>query len=262
MDTIKFNKPSHGNRGWYVVAKFRDVSIGNQYLTTDGSIDYVGEGSTDRFYFPSEAAAQKAINNYSIPITNPCKEISMPPLTTAPKTRFKVFDKSGNVNAKGVIHQAAKHGFVDNRPFVNTIIDTEFGRILSLIESTNFHRIYEDHAPDLNIVLLAIINQLKAFQDAMDEKDYKASKQVKLSISLKYYYFEKLLADPTSHKWIADYLTKENMHADSVNIFVSNKFTIRISDGVLELFENVGDYDVECYRLPIKYDAENNNFHV
>lgn len=164
---------------------------------------------------------------------------------------YKVFDKKGNINVKGVMYQHAKTG-KDRRPFVQDIIAKERNKIQAAIKRTDFATHYEKHAPYCDLRLLQVIITLKEYKDRLERSETVLSSAELLN----YYEFKKLAAQKTDYTWIAKYLTHDNIAKPLTCLFESNKLQVRIESGSIVAS---GEFNA---KVPIKYNEETKQFHL
>ena len=158
----------------------------------------------------------------------------------------------GNLNIKGIIHQAAK-GIKDDRPFVVALIDEELERVKTAIKNNprdTFN--YEGYDIRIHCLRNLILNTKTAIES---DETFKVSP----IIAIRFYEFEKLIKKPLDCSWIKSYLTQENMQKPSVSLFKSNKMQIKLENGIVSL---VDFKTSRTYNTPVLYDKTKNEFYL
>ena len=176
---------------------------------------------------------------------------TMQKILKEPQAMIAPFNK-GNLNIKGIIHQAAK-GIKDDRPFVIALIDEELDRIKTIIKNTPKDAFkyegYDIRAHHLKNLIL----ESKAVIDF--DKEFKITPL----LAIRFYEFEKLSKSPLDCTWIKSYLTQENMQKPSVSLFKSNKMSIKLENGRVSLVDFKTD---RAYSTPVLYDKTKNEFYL
>lgn len=158
----------------------------------------------------------------------------------------------GKLNIKGIVHQSAK-GILDTRPFIKALIEEEFHRISNQIKHTPTDKFkYSGY----NIKIHHYVNQILAFKRLLD---IDSPTPVSPLFMVDFYAYEKLLDEEDNYKWIASYLTQENMQKTEVTLFESNKLRIFLRKGYIYLKDNSKNI---LYDTPIKYNSSTNTFHL
>ena len=168
-----------------------------------------------------------------------------------PQAMIAPFNK-GNLNIKGIIHQAAK-GIKDDRPFVIALIDEELERIKTVIKNIpkdTFN--YEGYDIRVHCLRNLILETKTAIES---DETFKISP----IIAIRFYEFEKLSKKPLDCSWIKSYLTQENMQKPSVSLFKSNKMTIKLEKGLVSM---TNLKDKRTYGTPVLYDKTKNEFYL
>ena len=158
----------------------------------------------------------------------------------------------GNLNIKGIIHQATK-GIKDDRPFVVALIDEELERIKTIIKNNpkdTFN--YEGYDIRVHCLRNLILNTKTTIES---DETFKVSP----IIAIRFYEFEKLIKKPLDCSWIKSYLTQENMQKPSVSLFKSNKMSIKLENGIISLVCFKTD---RAYNTPVLYDKTKNEFYL
>ena len=157
----------------------------------------------------------------------------------------------GNLNIKGIIHQAAK-GIKDDRPFVVALIDEELERVKTEIKN-NPRDTFNYEGYDIRV------HHLKNL--ILDSKRIEAFEDFKITplLAIRFYEFEKLIKKPLDCSWIKSYLTQENMQKPSVSLFKSNKMQIKLENGRVSLVCFKTD---RAYNTPVLYDKTKNEFYL
>ena len=158
----------------------------------------------------------------------------------------------GNLNIKGIIHQAAK-GIKDDRPFVVALIDEELERVKTLIKN-NPRDAFNYEGYDIRVHHLKnLILESKTTIETVE--DFKITPL----LAIRFYEFEKLIKKPLDCSWIKSYLTQENMQKPSVSLFKSNKMTIKLENGLVSM---INLKDKRTYGTPVLYDKTKNEFYL
>ena len=166
-------------------------------------------------------------------------------------TMIAPFNK-GNLNIKGIIHQAAK-GIKDDRPFVVALIDEELERVKTIIKNnprdTFNYEGYDIRVHHLKNLILESKTTIEAVEDF----------KITPLLAIRFYEFEKLIKKPLDCSWIKSYLTQENMQKPSVSLFKSNKMQIKLENGRVSLVDFKTD---RSYNTPVLYDKTKNEFYL
>ena len=158
----------------------------------------------------------------------------------------------GNLNIKGIIHQAAK-GIKDDRPFVVALIDEELERVKTLIKN-NPRDAFNYEGYDIRVHHLKnLILESKTTIETVE--DFKITPL----LAIRFYEFEKLIKKPLDCSWIKSYLTQENMQKPSVSLFKSNKMAIKLENGIVSLVDFKTN---RSYNAPVLYDKTKNEFYL
>ena len=148
---------------------------------------------------------------------------TMQKILKEPKMAMIAPFNKGNLNIKGIIHQAAK-GIKDDRPFVVALIDEELERVKTLIKNnprdTFNYEGYDIRVHHLKNLILESKTTIEAVEDF----------KITPLLAVRFYEFEKLIKKPLDCSWIKSYLTQENMQKQSVSLFKSNKMSIKLED--------------------------------
>ena len=158
----------------------------------------------------------------------------------------------GNLNIKGIIHQAAK-GIKDDRPFVVALINEELERVKTEIKNNprdTFN--YEGYDIRVHCLRNLILNTKTAIES---DETFKVSP----IIAIRFYEFEKLIKKPLDCSWIKSYLTQENLQKPSVSLFKSNKMSIKLENGIISLVDFKTN---RTYNTPVLYDKTKNEFYL
>lgn len=176
---------------------------------------------------------------------------TMQKILKEPQAMIAPFNK-GNLNIKGIIHQAAK-GIKDDRPFVVALIDEELERVKILIKNTprdafNYEG-YDIRVHHLKNLILEIKTTIEAVEDF----------KITPLLAIRFYELGKLIKKPLDCSWIKSYLTQENMQKPSVSLFKSNKMQIKLENGRVSLVDFKAD---RAYNTPVLYDKTKNEFYL
>lgn len=157
---------------------------------------------------------------------------------------FKVFNKKGELDIKGLIYQLNKSFAVDPRPFVQDLIIKELEKVEDEIRNMKLKK------PKWNIKIAAINEHF--------EKLKASSIDMSTDLCIAYYEYLKLIEDKTDYSWVSEYVTKANVCSEKpVVLFNSNNIGIYIENGILYMETNTVSYNVE-----IKYDSSTNSFYI
>ena len=176
---------------------------------------------------------------------------TMQKILKEPQAMIAPFNK-GNLNIKGIIHQAAK-GIKDDRPFVVALIDEELERVKTIIKNnhrdTFNYKGYDIRVHHLKNLILESKTTIEAVEDF----------KITPLLAIRFYEFEKLIKKPLDCSWIKSYLTQENMQKPSVSLFKSNKMQIKLENGRVSLVDFKTD---RAYNTPVLYDKTKNEFYL
>ena len=194
------------------------------------------------------------LEEYATKHTNP-KTVTidtMQKILKEPKMAMIAPFNKGNLNIKGIIHQAAK-GIKDDRPFVVALIDEELERIKTVIKnSTRDAFNYEGYDIRVHCLRNLILETKTAIES---DETFKISPL----LAIRFYEYEKLIKNPLDCSWIKSYLTQENLQKPSVSLFKSNKMSIKLENGRVTLV----DFKTKraCH-TPVLYDKTKNEFYL
>ena len=176
---------------------------------------------------------------------------TMQKILKEPKMAMIAPFNKGNLNIKGIIHQAAK-GIKDDRPFVVALIDEELERVKTAIKN-NPRDTFNYEGYDIRV------HHLKNL--ILESKTIEAFEDFKITplLAIRFYEFEKLIKKPLDCSWIKSYLTQENMQKPSVSLFKSNKMLIKLENGRVSLVDFKTD---RAYNTPVLYDKTKNEFYL
>ena len=158
----------------------------------------------------------------------------------------------GNLNIKGIIHQAAK-GIKDDRPFVVALIDEELERVKTIIKNNPRDTFNYEGYDIRDHCLKNLILESKTVIETVE--DFKITPL----LAIRFYEFEKLIKKPLDCSWIKSYLTQENMQKPSVSLFKSNKMSIKLENGRVTLVDFKTN---RTYNTPVLYDKTKNEFYL
>lgn len=187
-----------------------------------------------------------------------------------PKMRnIRAFTKDGKLNTKGIIHQVNKFG-LDGRPFIAEIVKEEVARVKDTIGKLPLEEIYSEVALKYDLELLGLIKNIQATLACMDNEDYVSNVITETKLCINAYRYIELCLQGRDFQWISEYLTKENMAANrKIDLFLSNHLHIQLYNGTITF--TIGEHltkDVLTHYihfttvLPIKYDKDNDKFHL
>ena len=177
---------------------------------------------------------------------------TMQKILKEPKMAMIAPFNKGNLNIKGIIHQAAK-GIKDDRPFVVALINEELERVKTLIKNSprdTFN--YEGYDIRVHHLKNLILESKTTIETVEDFK-------ITPLLAIRFYEFEKLIKKPLDCSWIKSYLTQENMQKPSVSLFKSNKMAIKLENGRVSLVDFKTD---RAYNTPVLYDKTKNEFYL
>ena len=196
-------------------------------------------------YNDLEEYAAKDPNIKTVTIDTMQKNLKEPQAMIAP------FNK-GNLNIKGIIHQAAK-GIKDDRPFIVALIDEELERVKTIIKNnhrdTSNYKGYDIRVNHLKNLILESKTTIEAVEDF----------KITPLLAIRFYEFEKLIKKPLDCSWIKSYLTQENMQKPSVSLFKSNKMQIKLENGRVSLVDFKTN---RTYNTSVLYDKTKNEFYL
>ena len=177
---------------------------------------------------------------------------TMQKILKEPKMAMIAPFNKGNLNIKGIIHQAAK-GIKDDRPFVVALIDEELERVKTVIKNnpkdTFNYEGYDIRVHHLKNLILESKTTIEAVEDF----------KITPLLAIRFYEFEKLIKKPLDCSWIKSYLTQENMQKPSVSLFKSNKMAIKLENGIVSLVDFKTN---RSYNAPVLYDKTKNEFYL
>ena len=176
---------------------------------------------------------------------------TMQKILKEPQAMIAPFNK-GNLNIKGIIHQAAK-GIKDDRPFVVALIDEELERVKTAIKN-NPRDTFNYEGYDIRVHCLR--NLILETKTAIESDE---TFKVSPIIAIRFYEYEKLSKNPLDCSWIKSYLTQENLQKPSVPLFKSNKMTIKLENGLVSM---TNLKDKRTYGTPVLYDKTKNEFYL
>ena len=203
-------------------------------------------------YNDLEEYAAKGTNNKNLIQKFEEAQDTMQKILKEPKMAMIAPFNKGNLNIKGIIHQAAK-GIKDDRPFVVALINEELERVKTAIKNnprdTFNYEGYDIRVQHLKNLILESKTTIEAVEDF----------KITPLLAIRFYEFEKLIKKPLDCSWIKSYLTQENMQKPSVSLFRSNKMSIKLENGTVSLVDFKTD---RAYNTPVLYDKTKNEFYL
>ena len=226
-----WNRSIEGNKYWCSIASSYTENTKTYELTLQMLEDYI------------KSVDPKTVKTIEVD--------TMQKILKEPQEMIAPFNK-GNLNIKGIIHQAAK-GIKDDRPFVIALIDEELDRIKTIIKNTPKDA-FKYECYDIRVHHLKnLILESKAVIDFDEEF------KITPLLAIRFYEFEKLSKSPLDCTWIKSYLTQENMQKPSVSLFKSNKMAIELENGRVSLVDFKTN---RTYSTPVLYDKTKNEFYL
>lgn len=209
----------------------------------------------DAVHFKHNSNMDNMLENFFNTLT----EITIEPIKIKPKgkemSQVKVFEK-GKLDIKQVVGQSVIKNIIDKRPFVNKLLEKEYQRIISVIETLDL-----SIAPDTYNIRL-----LHAYKTVKEIQDNTFVQTLDIDDAYLFYIYEKETKKESNPKtrvdysWIGKALTHENLNnPNQVDLFESKKFYIYIKDG--RIFFHTLKTGV-LINLEIKYNSEENTFHL
>lgn len=189
-------------------------------------------------------------------------KVSFAAMKDKPTNRFKVFDKNGNIDAKGIVYQrhnalTGKSNVRDFRPFVEEAYFAERNRVVRQLLSEDLKGYREQAAKNCDVELYDIANHFIRKLDNLDNvKATFLEGHFDASDIVKYYTLRKLSAKNTKYSWINDYITVANVQdSNPVTLYTSNKQTISLVEGSVVLVRGS-----ETFRANLAYNEETKSF--
>ena len=184
---------------------------------------------------------------------------TMQKILKEPKMAMIAPFNKGNLNIKGIIHQAAK-GIKDDRPFVVALINEELERVKTIIKNTP-RDTFNYKGYDIRVHYY--VNQILAAKIRLDAAipGNICTPFINISAQLvvDFYAYEKLVKKNVNYSWIKSYLTQENMQKPELTLFKSNKLHIFIEEGYIYLKDFTKNV---IYNTPVMYDKDTNKFYL